>query len=401
MSTQGPAPFPRMLAIFFAVFHPQAGPSVIYQVPSDFVGSFSSAGLNGSDHAFCVDMDSISEYVIPKRQLCDRLISVCNSGYRILGYPVRVEGSQYERNAFIFNCCIVFDESDDVSAFTPVVRRMARVLRSMEELKKSLSSTTERDIVYSVIEEVLEDLNGHGECRIPIIDDEVTLNIRLFPQYSQPQKVKDWQVPLPLLPLKKMVDSNWDLTVQRVIPHIDGIASVKQISERSDVDPLLVAKCVQHLLYYNCLILTDIFHFSAIYATTPELSVLNFNEALKAECLEYVARSSTERRLDWPAVFELYASLRSTITLKEWLRSNYPSAKYLDIRRFISFGVVRGFLYRIHTFPFLAEENRRTSLTVLADGTKHLDEICTRMNQSYQHVMNDLQSHGQVRLIHR
>lgn len=393
-------PFPRMLAIFFAVFHPQAGPSVIHQVPANFVGSFSNGSI--SEHPYCVNMDSISEYVIPKKQLCDHAISICNSGYRIIGYPVRVEGPQYERNAFIFNCCVVFDESDDVSAYMPVVRRLARVLKSMEELKKSLSSEHERPLVHGVIEQVLQDLNSHGECRIPVIDDEVTLNIKLFPQYTRPLQVQEWHVPVPLIALYNVVDTNWDLTMQRVIPYINGVSSIKQISRMADVDPSLVAKCIEHLVYYNCMLTTDIFQFNAMYAVTPELDHLNFDPVAQNECCTYVSSSAAAEKPNWALIFGLYSSLsKEVLILRDWIRKHVGGLHDVDVRRFVSFGVIRGFVRRVHTYPYLSQDNRRTALGTLADGTRHLDEICTVQGRSQSDVLSDLRQQGRVHLIHR
>lgn len=402
MRNQYSPPFPRLLAIFFAVFHPQAGPEVIYQVPSDFIGSASNpSGASKEDHFFCINMDSVSEYLIPKRQLCDRMVSICNSGYRILGWPIRVEGSQYERNAFIFNCCMAFDETQDVSSYIPVVRRLARVLKNMEEMKKILSSDTERRIIQIVIQRVLEDLNSYGECRIPIIDDEVTLNIKLLPRYAQPRKVRPWHVPVPLAPLQELVSDNWDLTVQKVIPHIDGVSSVRQISESSDVDPLLVASCMEHLIYYNCLMITDIFQFNAIYSVTPEINRLNVDQDLKVECCEYVRSRMSSTKLTWATIFELYTSLRCSMPLKEWMKIHYNEVRHIDLRRFITYGTTKGFLYRVYTYPFLEQENRNSKLAQMADGTRHLDDICTSEGRSYSEIMAALGKCGRVELIGR
>ncbi|CCG83425.1 Nitrogen permease regulator 2 [Taphrina deformans PYCC 5710] len=398
LKAEGDIPFPRILGVFFAIFHPQAGPTVIYQVPSDFIGS--SAIKIGGEQECCVDMDSISEYIIPKQQLCDRMICVCNSGYRVLGYPIRVEGVHYERNAFIFNCCFVFDESEDVSAYIPVVKRLAKVLQSMEELKKSLSLESERPIVQDVIEQVLEDLNTFGECRIPIIDEEVTLNIKLFRQYPQPMNVKAWHVPVPLIPLTNLTDNNWDLTVQRLIPHINGVSSVKQISEAADVDPLLAEKCMEHLLYYNTIVVTDIFQFNAVYAVTPELDTLNFNPREQEECCAYIVANPTGVVLKWSMVFELYASLRHGLMLKEWMKLHLSEVRGIDPRRFITYGIIHGFVYRIHTYPYLAPEQRTTATAALADGTRHFDELCTYLSKAPGDVLAKLQACGPVQLIY-
>lgn len=396
----GQVPRSKIYAIFFAVFHPKAGPSIEYQVPADFVGSSITGVGAGLQPAFCIEMDSISEYIIPKSQLCNRVISVCNSGYRIIGHPVRVEGAHYERNAFIFNCCIVFDDSDDISVYIPMVRRLARVLKSMEELKGSLSLESERGIVRDVLEQVLEDLNVHGECCIPVVDDEVTLSIKLFENYPQPLRICKWHVPVPLESLKVLVDSNWDLTLQRIIPFIDGISSVQHISDMADVDPDLTTQCISHLCYYQAVVITDIFQFKAIYAATPELDTTQFDIDVQKECCSYVVSPLAVTIPSWDTLFELYASLRHGLQVKDWIKLHYNEVRNIDPRRFILFGILHGFIYRVYSYPFISPEYRTTDLTLMADGTRHFDAICTEQGRPLSEVTTELQAVGTTYTIH-
>lgn len=45
------------------------------------------------------------------------------------------------------------------------------------------------------------------------------------------------------------MNEEWDLTLQQVVPHIDGINYVKRIAQLSNVHIDLVKRCIQHLLY--------------------------------------------------------------------------------------------------------------------------------------------------------
>ena len=54
------------------------------------------------------------------------------SGHKIIGYPVCIESSKYERNALIFNLCFVFDATTDVLCYEPVVRKLAGYLSTLE-----------------------------------------------------------------------------------------------------------------------------------------------------------------------------------------------------------------------------------------------------------------------------
>lgn len=63
-----------------------------------------------------------------------------------------IKSSRYERNEFIFNLAVVLGEEAEVGAYTSVVRKLARMLRQLEEQSRFLSR-----------EEEGEDGDGDGE----------------------------------------------------------------------------------------------------------------------------------------------------------------------------------------------------------------------------------------------
>jgi hypothetical protein len=189
--------------------------------------------------------------------------------------------------------------------------------------------------------------------------------------------------------------SNSDLTLSRIIPHIDGIASVAHIAEQADVDLLLCRKAVSHLVYYNCVLLLDIFTFAAQYAVTPEFTAFVEDEEGQEEGLGYVTvgqyRRLTEAEkladsrshADGKAIpnsvpaeklnsmsetwgwkpgessfsksqlVEMYASFRQGVSLRSWCLERQALLAGLDVRRLVTFGVIKGFLYRCHRYAIL------------------------------------------------
>lgn len=137
---------PRLEATFLSIFHPLDGPKVLFQMPED---AFYEKGQplpllpTRQRQSLMLDFDALSDYVIPKAPLCGRLIT-CNvlshasasldrKSYKVVGYPVLLEeAGKYERNHFIFNLCFVFEAQMEVRAYEPIVRKCARVLRSLE-----------------------------------------------------------------------------------------------------------------------------------------------------------------------------------------------------------------------------------------------------------------------------
>jgi hypothetical protein len=54
--------------------------------------------------------------------------------------------------------------------------------------------------------------------------------------------------------------------------------------------------------------------------------------------------------VDGAALVELYAGLKQGQSVKQWYAQHSRSLANIDIRRFITFGVIKGFLYRVHKY---------------------------------------------------
>jgi Nitrogen permease regulator 2 len=72
--------------------------------------------------------------------------------------------------------------------------------------------------------------------------------------------------------------------------------------------------------------------------------------------------AGTDKTTSFATLFELYCSLRQGKMLHEWIMQNRPMLGRIDVRRFISFGVIKGFLYRVHRYPILSEVNNDKKL---------------------------------------
>jgi len=336
-------------------------------------------------------------------------------------------------------------------------------MRSLEEQTRFLSDDTSlpgTGKVYSLCETLMGDLNNYAECMIPI-DEVNTLNIKLFPTLPNPAPIKAWHVPLFTVRIESLMDENWDLTMQRVIPFINGVNSVKKIALLADADLKLTKSCVRHLLYYGCILLLDIFSFNAIYAPTAELtSMIASDLEMQAECAKYVNTAFEPARQDngigslnapdsfkssiaattsleddfWPlnangdmvdgvGIVQLFANLRQGLTVRDWYMANSSMLANIDLRRFITFGVIKGFLYRIHRYAIQTsmlkvnaanetytesagvsfrqervdrknrEETKSRKLLPLAaflDGTHSFDEICTYYGISEKELLRKL-----------
>ncbi|KAI9889789.1 MAG: Nitrogen permease regulator 2 [Vezdaea aestivalis] len=423
-------------SIFFSQFLPKEGPKVIHQVPS---GSIVSSAPNTSPSLF--NFDSISSYLIPRQEFCDRPLTITANRYRILGHPICIASPRYERNELIFNLALVLDESAEPTSYLAVVRKLARLLRSLEEEVGWLSREDGEGVpgamagkVYNLCEMLLEDLNNYCECMIPI-DETNTINIKLFPTYPSPPLVQNHHVPLATLPLHSIVDITWDLTMRSILPHINGLNSISRISEAANADPSLVRKAISHLLYYSCVVLLDIWSFSNIYALTPEVLVLLQDPSMRKECVAYVRTPSatsaipsttgstttpvqnfssaitSQPPVDEAAIVQLILRLRQGLSVKAWAIENASLiSRGVDVRRLITFGVVKGFVYRVHKYAVLASgrlarrragEGEEERLEGMLDGRHCFDEICTELGCGERELLGRLKRFGNVQVVHR
>jgi hypothetical protein len=118
------ASFPRLVSLFYATFDSNKGAKILVQAPDDAINTTATS---------LFDFNSISEFIIPKKQLCNRLITITTpSRHRIVGFPVHIPGPQYERYLFIYNLAFVFDERGEIGSYLPVVRRLAMTFKQLE-----------------------------------------------------------------------------------------------------------------------------------------------------------------------------------------------------------------------------------------------------------------------------
>ncbi|KAF9052936.1 nitrogen permease regulator 2-domain-containing protein [Panaeolus papilionaceus] len=405
--SDGDSFLPRIQSVFYAVFDLKQGPKILYQVPEGLIAGPSNetaasipptptsetpsttpiitspSYLNGltsrnsstslasptdffrvggrqltsasdgqkrlvSAQRTLFNFNDISMYIIPPSALCGRLVTCTTRKHRIIGFPVELTGN-YDRNYFRYNLCFVFNREADLSCYEPIVRKISRVLKSCEEESNFLSSIQTSPLVHAVLEQLYEDLNSYSETSIAI-DQFNSIELKIFPFYPNPPAVKDWMVPLALINLTKRIEDNWDLTMRKVCKHINGVNHVSRIAHLADVDIALTRSAICHLLYYQVIMTIDIFQYSNMYTLRKSIQWLADESHVKTECGPYVTKPGRSIP-DWPKLLHLYSRLKPGKTVYEWMKAYDVEAMGIDVRRFTSFGVIKGFLRRVHRYP--------------------------------------------------
>ncbi|KAK7986934.1 nitrogen permease regulator 2 [Apiospora saccharicola] len=386
--------------IFYARFLPQEGTKIVAQSPP---GCIVATTFGPHLKPPLVDFDIIQEYIIPRKAFFNRFLTVNtpDNKYSILGYPISIPHERYHRNEFIFNFGLVVESDCDFLPYEKLVRRLAVTFAEMERQNGYLRTEGKLDDgrrpIESLLEIVKEDLNNYGECMIP-------------------------------MKLVDIVDPTWDLTLQKIIPHVDGVNDVRRVAWLADVSLPLTQTALQHLLYYDTILLLDMFFFASCYAPRPGIhDFITNRDGLVDECAGYVCiggslpdgtggaappsapkTSSHHPAAAGPSTPQQSSSVSTTATnttprigtpstttaatatgrvtnyqliklmttfcvgrsVMEWIKlhqdAGLPVLSLVDVRRLVQFGVIKGLLYRVHKYVV-----SKQYLALLASGQAH------------------------------
>ncbi|KAF0701090.1 Aste57867_8387 [Aphanomyces stellatus] len=323
--------------IFYSEFDNIAGPQIVYQAPPNAL----------SNEVF----DSVSGYIIIDKALCGKIITVCPQDIKIVGYPVCIEDDKYHRNALLFNIGFVFHKDADAVPYKPILRKLGALMESMEKELCFLSKETTKATLATILPSILHDLTLYGESTITI-DTSNIINLKVFHKLPPPPNVCDFQVPVAIRDLNDLLKNSveWDLALQKIVPHIDGINYVKRISIVAEVEISIVKNCLRQLLYYGCITMIDIFLHSNMYSTTSKIYEFFNDPSLQQACVAYISREN-DAPPSFSTVFALYCALQPNTPVGHVWNSHQKLLSQIDLRRFVTFGVIHGFLRRIHRYP--------------------------------------------------
>lgn len=351
--------------IFLSEFHMTAGPKIVCQVPDNYI----------SKDTF----ESVSVYIIPKNQLQRSMLTVTVLGFKIIGFPVRIEGPKYTRNAYYFNLCFVFDAWARTVQYESVVRKLSDYLVAMEVessfLYQPQDMNGENVRLTRMLLQVMQDLNSHKMCTLT--EGTMTTHLKVVRILQDPPLVLDHHVPIFMESPELFQAEQWDLTTQKVLPFIDGFNHVAKIAAEADVENNLVKACLQNLVYYGVVSMIHIFQYSNVYATTPKLRRLAEDRRLQEECIKHVARYPRQP----PTVrdvFRMFCSMTRGTTVRDICIRLSPHTLRINERKLVQFGLLEGFIHRIHKFPVgnVEKPDPQSTAPQSFSGLLSMDEYC-------------------------
>ena len=265
-------------SIFFAEFHPTAGPMIRCQTKA-----------KEKDRITQDVFDSVACYIITKPQLDRTLLTVNVLEQKICGYPVILRNEKYKRNQFMFNVCFVCYHWSRTVQYEPALIKLSKFLIDLELEFGFLSSEENNPVLEALLEKVFVDLNEKGECSAEVLG-RYTLKLKVISNAPDPPPVREWDVPVLMVDIDEDEDSmeEWDLTIQQILPHIDGVTHVAKIANQAGVDASLVKAAIQNLHYHSVVAILPIFMYQNVYCCEPQIADLRNNAELRAEFMEFI-----------------------------------------------------------------------------------------------------------------
>ena len=218
--------------------------------------------------------EATSEFIITG-ELSGKIITLSTHDMHIMTSPTQITDERYERNSLLFSVGFVLRRAADPRPFRPLISKLARTLQSMEVESGVLSSPTKEQSIQPLLEKILISMNSpRWECNL-LLDQSTSLNLKLFhPPKPQSSPVHQYQVPILLRRDLQLQAYEWDLAINWVIMHIDGITNARQISIKAEVDLEMVLACLRVLKHHNVIQTVDMFMYTNRYEFTKKAAAM-------------------------------------------------------------------------------------------------------------------------------
>eukprot|EP00040_Diaphanoeca_grandis_P042677 m.265651 g.265651 ORF g.265651 m.265651 type:complete len:392 (+) comp62916_c0_seq1:278-1453(+) len=378
--------------ILFSQFDVTIGPQLVIQSPINTV-SQKQFGL-------------IDKYLITKPELSDSLLTIRTFEHPIISYPVKITG-KYPRNYLLFNVAFVVNVDTDTSLFEPLVKKLAGYLRALEievGFIVKLDNDEALQHLQNIFDQIFVGLNRDGCCEIPVEDEAYTIiRLHLTPKDDEVKAVHPFEVPLPICDLRKLNLDDLDLTIMKILPHINGENFAKKIAVKSKVAQVLVLKALSCMVARNMIAMVPVFQFNSIYVVTGNVGRLLTDADLFRRCEVFTRRLECSCEVDRHGFFTLYSELKPRQPY--WTVADFHERHNLlnlgiDLRRFMYFGVLEGILRKVNQYPVRDvssadfAENQVTEFVpaYMLNGKHTMDEISCVTEMSSRHLKDLLDS---------
>ena len=266
--------------------------------------------------------EPLSDYVIVGKHLCGKIIVVKTQELQFLNYSVSIDNPKYERNTLLFSFGFVLDPGERTEPFEPLLRKISSVMVSLELERDFLFQPAAKQRIAEILPHLYQSLHVHGEAFLQL-DAHNILALKPFrPISPQPRVLADHEVPLLKYDPRFMSHLPWDLSLQHLLPSIDGTRYIKRIAREAEMDIDCVRQSLRTLLFYDCVLLVDVFRFSNVYQLerSAEAALASTDSPEMAEMEEFCAVPQAPHPLSsgnspsWPRPGDSFSASSSALS---------------------------------------------------------------------------------------
>lgn len=378
----------EILCCFYSEFNTEKGAEIIYQFPKDYIKQ--------------EDFLKISEIVIPRTELCDNLVSLKLGSAYLMGFPIHLKNTIYERTKFQFNFCLLISEEEyekNYLIYELLLKKVAKTLEVIEIDAEYGFIKKNRNIIFDFFEKLYKSLKAKEDVISIYLDLKHSMsleNFYFFFKFIDFSKAKveilPHQVPVWLKYIDEKDMMYFENSVKIIIQQIDGISYVKKIASKLDLELSYVIYILYNLYLTDCIALVDIFQFANIYRATSTLKNFyscpkNFSFDFKKFCdinlnlfdnrlkhlneMEVYLQSENNNLIDEEqslkynnltdnVLFSLYCELTNSSDVSEFL---YKIKEYkINISLFIAFGIYKKIIRRVHIYGYCKNKDNKENI---------------------------------------
>ncbi|KAF7457868.1 Nitrogen permease regulator 2 [Cryptosporidium felis] len=366
--------WPNIEAIILCKFDEELGPIVLSSSPPDIFGSEKS------------QLSSlITQYLLPDSHFEGKTISfLLDKKWRATGVPIFIEGSHYLRNSFQFTVCIVV--KNEKCIFKEIYsRHVARILgyafklleedcgilyhycTFAEDPPELIRKTNWKNLYLSTfpknISEAIENIRSQLNQSTQVFYEFGDTNLLTFkirpPSSFHITNPEDVPFPLKRNIISEVKYLGIDIIFTRLLPFINGINTIFEISKSCSLPIEFVKTSLEHLIFYRLIAIIDMISPENKYRYIgTDKKNDNLYEKLSIEC----------RRTGSVATFT-----------KKYIKE-LKEQRVNSIHEFIAKGVALKKIVRLHEYPIVFFEPKGLSgiereLLSLCNGNNTLDYI--------------------------
>ncbi|EWS73186.1 nitrogen permease regulator-like protein (macronuclear) [Tetrahymena thermophila SB210] len=353
-------------AIFVCEFHDIVGNAIVYCYPEDELKK---------------DFDQIQDFVIPKDELCGKLIiTEFRQHYYVLGLPILLRNKEkekiYSREKYIFNICIMVRKEQYLSRkfwYQEITRKLAFFFTSLE-IETHFIYKNDKKIISEKIQNLYQSLNSEKECLLEYNEEQyvfIKYIDSIKPQGVEDNiiEIKDYLVPLPLFSnllyiyiynlfnqiisiASKALDGvleQFDSELYKVFKEVNGEKCVKKISRELNKDLQKLKICLKNLYYHNMIKFVDIFRLNNHYQVTAKIHDFMQNQQLQQTCIRYIL-VNPERKIDPSEIIYLYLQFQKQKSVQDIVLENRLRFEKINLVQFVHFGIIHELIERVHLY---------------------------------------------------